>query len=205
MPPREQILTKGGYDFFEVSSSLQKSIRRCDEDSALYWACELIYSNYDNYLWKRILIMVSEDVGLAEPDLAVRIQALKQNYDFLKKNKSMEKTLPLVHAVLLLVRAKKSRIVDWCKGKMFGEYHFIEKEIPDYALDKHTIRGKMMGRTIEHFFDEGAKLNNHEVCDREEEYLQWCRDHWTDKKWCKEEERRKLEFKNRGRNQNELF
>jgi hypothetical protein len=32
--------------------------------------------------------------------------------------------------------------------------------IPDYALDKHTSRGKKMGRGLKHFIEEGAKLNN---------------------------------------------
>ena len=30
--------------------------------------------------------------------------------------------------------------------------------IPDYALDMHTIRGKAMGRGLDHFRKEGAKL-----------------------------------------------
>ena len=33
-------------------------------------------------------------------------------------------------------------------------------EIPDYALDMHTYRGRKMGRRIGHFFTEGAKLEN---------------------------------------------
>jgi hypothetical protein len=32
--------------------------------------------------------------------------------------------------------------------------------IPDCALDKHTARGKRMGRGDEHFFAEGIKLEN---------------------------------------------
>lgn len=32
--------------------------------------------------------------------------------------------------------------------------------MPDYALDKHTGRGKKMGRGLKHFIEEGAKLNN---------------------------------------------
>ena len=38
-------------------------------------------------------------------------------------------------------------------------------EIPDYALDKHTYRGKKMGRGLDHFFAEGAKLENQTVED----------------------------------------
>ena len=31
-------------------------------------------------------------------------------------------------------------------------------EIPDYALDMHTMKGKAMGRGLDHFRSEGAKL-----------------------------------------------
>jgi len=30
--------------------------------------------------------------------------------------------------------------------------------IPDWALDQHTLRGKAMGRGLDHFRSEGAKL-----------------------------------------------
>jgi hypothetical protein len=32
--------------------------------------------------------------------------------------------------------------------------------MPDWALDKHTGRGRRMGRGTEHFFDEDAVLAN---------------------------------------------
>lgn len=33
-------------------------------------------------------------------------------------------------------------------------------DIPDYAIDKHTARGKKMGRGVEHFYTVGAQVNN---------------------------------------------
>jgi hypothetical protein len=33
-------------------------------------------------------------------------------------------------------------------------------EIPDFALDMHTAKGKAKGRGYEHFFNEGSKLEN---------------------------------------------
>ena len=35
-----------------------------------------------------------------------------------------------------------------------------KREVPDYAYDKHTLKGKRMGRGMKHFFSEGAKINN---------------------------------------------
>lgn len=31
-------------------------------------------------------------------------------------------------------------------------------EIPDFALDMHTMKGKTMGRGLDHFREEGARL-----------------------------------------------
>jgi hypothetical protein len=33
-------------------------------------------------------------------------------------------------------------------------------EIPDFALDMHTSKGRRMDRGVNHFFDEGAKCAN---------------------------------------------
>jgi len=35
--------------------------------------------------------------------------------------------------------------------------------VPDWALDKHTARGKAMGRGADFFFDESAKLANEDT------------------------------------------
>jgi len=157
------LTTQKGYFFFEVSSAFQKSIRRGDENQAMYWAVELYMSNYDEYLWKRIRIITSEDIGLAEPFLAATITALYQNYtDQKKKNgDNREERLFLIHAVLLLARAKKSRLVDYTLMNYFMSYNDTRFEIPDYALDKHTLKGKMMKRGVDHFFTVGCHLENH--------------------------------------------
>lgn len=35
-----------------------------------------------------------------------------------------------------------------------------EIEIPDWAVDKHTSRGKAMGRSFKHFYEIGSNLEN---------------------------------------------
>lgn len=151
-----------GYLFNEVSSSFQKSIRRGWEEDSLYWAAELDRSGYGEYVWKRIRIITSEDIGLAEPYLPATIRALYENWVQEKKKKD-ERLFPermyMVHAILLLVRAKKSRICDHSKMWAWSD-HIPYKEIPDVALDKHTYAGKKMGRGFDHFFDEGMFLEN---------------------------------------------
>lgn len=70
----------------------------------------------------------------------------------------------LVHAVMILARAPKSRIVD--HGLMvFYEGPRERLEIPDWALDRHTRRGKQRGRGHDHFFEEGALLAGETIPD----------------------------------------
>ena len=48
------IRTVCGYDFFEVSSAMQKAIRRADTGVAGFFALELWASGYRDYVWKRL-------------------------------------------------------------------------------------------------------------------------------------------------------
>ena len=156
-----KLLTQKNYDFWEASSALQKSIRRGDEDGALFWATELDKSGFGEYVFKRLKIIASEDVGLAEPLLPAVLESLYSNWVVQRKKKDTDhsESLFLVHAVVLLVRARKSRMLDHAAIFYYNNDDDL-REVPDYALDKHTLRGRNMGRSFAHFFEEGAKLEN---------------------------------------------
>lgn len=153
-----QMLTRKNYDFFECSSAMQKSVRRGYERDALFFAIELYASGYSKYVWKRIFIMVSEDIGMANPDLPQRIQALYQNWLFIADKNVSDGTLPIIHAILELCRSKKSRHLD--HAKVWALSTDYRPDVPDYALDTHTRRGKKMGRSLKFFVEEGSKINN---------------------------------------------
>jgi len=161
MTDRFNITTCSGHPLGEVASAFQKSIRRGLEDEALHWGVELDKSNFGEYAWKRMRIMTSEDVGLAEPTLAAAIYALYQNWLDQRRKKDVKhgpERLFLIHGILLLVRARKSRIVDHALITYYGNHE--ARPIPDYAKDKHTASGRQLGRGVEHFFSEGIALEN---------------------------------------------
>ncbi len=151
--------TNGGHDMFESLSALQKSIRRGLEEQALYWASELDLSGYSQHLWNRLRIIASEDVGLAMPGAASIVRALYENWQDAPENK-----LWVMHATLLLVRAPKSRIVDHSCCIFYNEGR-PTFDMPDFALDKHTRRGRELRRGIDHFFDVGGVLANETLPD----------------------------------------
>lgn len=164
--------TKKGYDFFEVASAFQKSIRRCDEKQAMFWAIELYESGFQKYAWKRMIIMASEDVGLGSYNVISTIMALKQSWDFLSslKERSIPEKLPFTQAVLLLTRCKKSRYVDLAISVYWQEHKDKMYSVPDYVYDMHTRKGKSMNRGLEHFYKVAALINNPNKVDNEEAF-----------------------------------
>ena len=68
--------TVHGLDPFEAISWLQKAWRRGLDEDALWVAAELDKSGYGSWVWKRLKVICSEDVGLAEPTMPSVIAAL---------------------------------------------------------------------------------------------------------------------------------
>jgi replication-associated recombination protein RarA len=79
------------------------------EEEALYWGTELYLSDYADHAWSRLLVISSEDAGLASL-VGLYVKALNDLYR--RNKKSGESRLYFIHAILLLARAPKSRIVD---------------------------------------------------------------------------------------------
>lgn len=157
-----QLTTVGGYKCDQVASAMQKCIRRGLADDALFWATELDLSGFGAYVWKRLAIIASEDVGPADNSAAPTIYALHQHW--LEQNRKKDtrhapERLFLVHAVLLLATAQKSRIVDHALIAMYEGPRPL-RAIPDFALDRHTATGRKLKRGWRHFWEHGARLAN---------------------------------------------
>ena len=152
-----QLKTFSAHDLSEVLSALQKVCRRSDLDSALHWCAELDLSGFAGHAWSRLTIITSEDVGLAAPQLPA-IRALREAYleAAKRKNPHSPERLFLMHAAALVATAPKSRLIDHACVAHFHAH--TRREIPPEALDKHTAKGRAMGRGFEHFFSEAARL-----------------------------------------------
>jgi replication-associated recombination protein RarA len=159
-----EMKTINGFDYYEAMSAFQKGIRRCDEDETVFWGIELYDSNYIGHLWNRILIIAHEDIGLAEPNFTAKVIAFKQAHDYLEKHrpKKVSKKLVMLQTFIELARAKKSRYVDLSYSVYWSLHSERAKtrKVPDYAFDMHTKRGKMLRRGLDHFYSEGALINN---------------------------------------------
>lgn len=150
------VKTAGGYTADEVISALQKEIRRGKSEEAAYWAYELMISNLETKLWERLTVISVEDIGMADPQACLIIKTLRDFYFELPAGRSDRYRNGLMAAVYL-AQAPKDRHLDEL-------YHCLrtgcleQREIPDYALDKHTARGRALQRGETHFWNDGADL-----------------------------------------------
>jgi hypothetical protein len=141
-------------------SALQKAIRRSQPEPAVYWGFELWKSGYDNWAWSRMREIASEDIGIADRTLPANLAALEETSRLENKKKGGSAgALQFVQAVLLLATAEKSRLVA-LMAIVNDSDHAPRLEIPDEALDKHTRRGRALGRGFDHFINEAAKLED---------------------------------------------
>ena len=168
-----QLKTKKGYDFYEVSSAMQKAIRRSDTKIAGFCALELFHSGYKDYVWKRLLTISAEDCwGI----LTQEVMALYEAFKMVNKNNDKGRIF-ISKAVILLSMAKKCRDADHLQNFVYDKDCINEDEInqylegmaekiilPEYTFDCHTMKGKKKGKTKKDFFvEEYNSLNNRQL------------------------------------------
>ncbi len=91
---------KGGEEHYNLASALIKSLRNSDVNAALYWLARMIEGGADPiFIVRRLCILASEDIGLADPQAMVQAAA------------AAEALFPLAQATIYLARAPKSNAV----------------------------------------------------------------------------------------------
>lgn len=167
-----EITTKRNYSFGEVSSAMQKAIRRADARLAGYWAIELFESGFHDYVWRRLYTISAEDVyGI----ITQEIRALHTGFELVNANRA--KGTPakgrvfISKAVILLSMASKSRDADHLTNLVYDKIAVAKSDllaelegergkyepIPGYAYDVHTLKGRIRGATKAQFFREEQK------------------------------------------------
>lgn len=152
--------TRNNLQVDEVVSSLQKSIRRAMVEEACAYAYELYISSPQllDRMWRRLLTISVEDIGFGNLDAAIHVQNLnemRKNFPYTDGDQPMY----FIHAIRILCESTKDRSSDFLKNIIIKGFAMGQKpEIMDVALDKHTKRGKEMGRGSKHFFEEGTKV-----------------------------------------------
>jgi len=100
---------KGGEEHYNLASALIKSLRNSDVDASLYWLARMIEGGADPiYIARRLCILASEDVGLADPQAMVQAAAAAEIVRLIGLPEAL---FPLSQATIYLARAPKSNAV----------------------------------------------------------------------------------------------
>ena len=98
-----------GEDHYNLISALIKSVRNSDASAALYWLARMIEGGADPvFIARRLCILASEDVGLADPNAMVQASAAAQITHLIGFPEAL---FPLAQATIYLARAPKSNLV----------------------------------------------------------------------------------------------
>jgi putative ATPase len=100
---------KGGESHYDTISAFIKTIRGSDPDGALYWLARMIDGGEDPlFIARRLVILASEDIGLADSRALSVAVAAQQAVHFIGMPEGF---YPLSHATLYLALAPKSNSV----------------------------------------------------------------------------------------------
>lgn len=103
---RAVLYDKEGDAHFDTISAFIKSIRGSDPDAALYWLARMVYAGEDpRYIFRRLVILAGEDVGMADPNAVVVVTACAAAFD---RVGMPEGRYSLAQATLYLATAPKS-------------------------------------------------------------------------------------------------
>jgi putative ATPase len=135
---RAVLYDKEGDAHFDTISAFIKSLRGSDPDAALYWLARMIYAGEDpRFIFRRMLILASEDVGLADPQAVVIVNACAQAFDRIGLP---EGQYPLAQSALYLATTPKSNRVLGYFDALRAIEQERESEVPNHLKDANRDR-----------------------------------------------------------------
>jgi len=137
---------KTGDEHYDTISAFIKSVRGSDPDAALYWLAKMVAAGEDpRFILRRLYILAAEDIGLADPNGIVVVNACAQAFEWVGMP---EGQYHLALATLHLATAPKSNSA----GAYWGALAQIEEHgtgpVPIYLRDKSDV---FRGTLREHY------------------------------------------------------
>lgn len=137
---------RDGDEHYDILSAFQKSIRGSDENAALHYLARLLVAGDLLSPCRRLLVIASEDIGLAYPQA---ISIVKACVDSAVQIGLPEGRIPLAQAAILLCTAPKSNS---CITSIEAAMNDIQNgqvgDIPASLRDGHYSGAQKMGRAI---------------------------------------------------------
>jgi putative ATPase len=130
---RAVLYDKEGDYHFDTISAFIKSLRGSDPDAAIYWMAKMLYAGESpRFIFRRMLIFASEDVGMADPNAIAVTVACAEAFE---RVGLPEGRFPLAQAALYLATAPKSNTA----FALFDALSTVEREadsgVPNHLRD----------------------------------------------------------------------
>jgi putative ATPase len=163
---------KSGDQHYDLISALIKSMRGSDPDAAIYWLARMLEAGEDPlFIARRLVILASEDVGLADPQALPIAVAAQQAAHFVGMP---ECSLNLAEAVIYLATAPKSNsayaaysrareqikkgydeppplhlrnpVTPLMKGMGYGKGYKYAHDYPGHFVEQQNLPGSLQGK-----------------------------------------------------------
>jgi putative ATPase len=129
---RAVLYDRDGDYHFDTISAFIKSVRGSDPDAALYWLAKMLRAGEDpSFIFRRMIILASEDIGLADPHALSVVISCAEAFDRIG---FPEGNFPLAHACLYLATSPKSNTT----LSLFDAMKEVDKEdaeVPNHLRD----------------------------------------------------------------------
>ena len=138
---------RDGDQHYDVISAFIKSVRGSDVDAALHYLARMLVAGEDpRFLARRLLILASEDIGMADPSALQTAVAAAQTVQLIGMP---EAQLTLAHATVHLATAPKSNAVTTALGAAMADVRAGKAGlVPAHLRDGHYSGASKLGNAI---------------------------------------------------------
>ncbi len=161
---RTYLYDRQGDAHYDTVSAFIKSLRGSDPDASLYWLARMIEAGEDPlFIVRRMVILASEDVGLADPQAMLIAVACQQAVHFIGLPEGF---FPMAECALYLALAPKSNTVGGAYGAAMTDVQATRNDPVPLHL-RNAVTGLMRemgygrGYKYAHDFDGGVVEQQH--------------------------------------------
>jgi putative ATPase len=135
---------RDGDQHYDVISAFIKSIRGSDPDAGLHYLARMLEAGEDpRFIARRLVILASEDIGMADPSALLTAVAAAQALDLIGLP---EAALNLAQAVVALALAPKSNAVTVAISEARADVRAgLAGPVPPHLRDAHYAGSKKLG------------------------------------------------------------
>lgn len=138
---------RDGDQHYDVISAFIKSVRGSDVDAALHYLARMLVAGEDpRFIARRLMILASEDIGMADPTALPLAVAAAQTVALIGMP---EAQLTLAHATVALATAPKSNAVTTALAAAMGDIKAGKAGlVPAHLRDGHYVGAAALGHAV---------------------------------------------------------